>query len=270
MLSENYLHRFGGIARLYGRDGLQALADAHVAVVGLGGVGTWAAEALARSGVGEITLIELDDVCLTNSNRQLHAMEGEIGRPKNTVISERLQRINPELKLHSVHDFLTRNNIDSLLAPSLSAVIDAVDSAAVKAAMVAWCSRNKVRLVMSGSSGGKRDPLQVTVKDLGQTISDPMLAKVRNILYRHYNFARSRKRQFRVDAVYSTEQMVYPKPDGSVCQEKAGLEDGVRLDCAGGFGAATMITGTFGFAAASKAVERILQKKSDVKPRRLG
>ena len=257
-LSEDYLYRFGGIARLYGRDGLEALHRAHFVVVGLGGVGTWVAEALARTGVGELTLIELDEICVTNTNRQIHALASNVGRSKNTALAERLLDINPELKIHSVHDFLTQKNLPDLIGKQHHVVIDAVDSSSVKAALVAYCSRNKIRLIMSGSSGGKRDPLKITISDLGQTICDPMLAKVRNILYRHYKFTKSSNRQFRVDAVYSTEQMVYPKPDGSVCQEKKGLQDGVKLDCAGGFGSATMLTGSFGFAAANKAVERYL------------
>lgn len=257
-LSENYLHRFGGIARLYGRSGLEALARAHFVVVGLGGVGTWAAEALARSGVGTLTLIELDDICVTNTNRQIHAMQSTVGKSKNSILTSRLLDINPELCLHSVQDFLTQKNIGDLISKEHHVVIDAVDSSAVKAALVAHCSRNKIRLVMSGSSGGKRDPLKITISDLGKTICDPMLSKVRNILYRHYKFTKSSNRNFRVDAVYSTEQMKYPKPDGSVCQEKKGRQNGVKLDCAGGFGSATMLTGSFGFAAANKAIERYL------------
>lgn len=257
-LSQDYLYRFGGIARLYGQEGLAALARAHFVVVGLGGVGTWVAEALARSGVGTLTLIELDEICVTNTNRQLHALASTVGKSKNSILAARLKDINPEITLHSIEDFLTAKNIHELIGEQHHVVIDAVDSSAVKAALVAHCSRSKIRLVMSGSSGGKRDPLKITVSDLGKTVSDPMLAKVRNILYRHYNFTKSSKRQFRVDAVYSTEQMVYPKPDGSVCQEKKGLKDGVKLDCAGGFGSATMLTGSFGFAAANKAIERYL------------
>lgn len=226
-LSENYLYRFGGIARLYERDGLEAL---HRALCGSGvrGVGTWVAEALARTGVGELTLIELDEICVTNTNRQIHALASNVGRSKNTALAERLLDINPELKIHSVHDFLTQKNLPDLIGKQHHVVIDAVDSSSVKAALVAYCSRNKIRLIMSGSSGGKRDPLKITISDLGQTICDPMLAKVRNILYRHYKFTKSSNRQFRVDAVYSTEQMVYPKPDGSVCQEKRGCKMGLN------------------------------------------
>jgi tRNA A37 threonylcarbamoyladenosine dehydratase len=259
-LSPEYLARFGGIARLYGEAGLAALSRAHFVVVGLGGVGSWAAEALARSGVGELTLIELDDVCVTNTNRQLHTTQSRVGQPKNRVMRERLLDINPELRLHSVDDFLTRSNIPQLIEPHHHLVIDATDSAHIKAALVAYCLARKIRLVTVGSSGGKRDPQQVRVADLGKTLADPMLAKVRTHLYRHHRFARDPNRKFRVDAIYSAEQMVYPKPDGSVCQAKQALASGVKLDCAGGFGSAVMVTGTFGFLAATRGIERYLEK----------
>lgn len=217
-----------------------------------------AAEALARTGVGEITLIELDDVCVTNTNRQLHALKSLIGKSKNHVIGERLKDINPEIIVHSIEDFLDRDNLKTFIGKQHHVVIDAMDAAHVKAALVAYCLAIKVRLITVGSSGGKQNPQLVRVDDLGRSISDPMLAKIRTQLYRHHNFARDKNRKFRVDAVYSTEQMVYPQPDGSVCMDKQALQDGVKLDCAGGFGSSVMVTGTFGFLAAAKAVERYL------------
>lgn len=259
-LSTAYLQRFGGITRLYGQDALIALHNAHFAVIGLGGVGTWVAEALARSGVGELTLIELDDVCVTNTNRQIHALTSTIGQSKNQVLSTRLKEINPEIIIHSVEDFLDRDNMKNLIGKQHHVVIDAMDAAHIKAALVAYCLAIKVRLITMGSSGGKRNPQLITVDDLGRSISDPMLAKVRTQLYRHHNFSRDKNRKFRVDAVYSTEQMSYPQPDGSVCMNKQALADGVKLDCAGGFGSSVMVTGTFGFMAATRAIERYLDK----------
>ncbi len=257
-LPEDYLHRFGGVARLYGLDALTKLHSAHFLIAGLGGVGSWTAEALARSGVGTLTLIDLDDICQTNTNRQVHALNETIGKQKTDVLTVRLKSINPSIQIHSISDFVTQKNIHTYLSNNIDVVVDAVDSANVKAAFIAHCSKQKIRLIVSGSSGGKRDPQKIVVGDLGTTICDPMLSKVRNILYRHFNFTKSRNRRFRVDAVYSTEQMVYPKPDGSICQEKKALQAGVKLDCAGGFGSATMLTGSFGFAAANKAIERYL------------
>jgi len=259
-LTPAYLQRFSGLGRLYGEAALPALQRAHFVVIGLGGVGTWVAEALTRSGIGELTLIELDEVCVTNTNRQSHALKSTLGQSKNAVISARLLDINPELIVHSVEDFLDQDNLKNLIGKQHNVVIDAMDAAHIKAALVAYCLAIKVRLVTLGSSGGKRDPRQVTSDDLGRSISDPMLAKIRTQLYRHHNFARDKNRKFRVDAVYSTEQMVYPKPDGSVCMDKQALAEGVKLDCAGGFGSSVMVTGTFGFVAAEKAISRYLEK----------
>lgn len=259
-ITDSWRQRFSGIARLYGEPALDALAHAHFAVVGLGGVGSWAAEALARSGVGEITLIELDEVCVSNTNRQLHALTSRVGQSKNRVVSERLRDINPELKLHAVEDFLTRRNTGELIGRQHHVVIDATDAAHVKANLAAYCSAIKVRLICIGSSGGKRDPGQICVGDLGRTAADPLLGKVRELLYRHHNFTRDKRRKFRMDAVYSTEQMVYPQPDGSVCQNKQAGDGSTKLDCSGGFGSSVMVTGSFGFMAASRAVERYLEQ----------
>ncbi|MDP5210736.1 tRNA cyclic N6-threonylcarbamoyladenosine(37) synthase TcdA [Microbulbifer sp. 2205BS26-8] len=263
-LSEQYLQRFGGIARLYGNRALERLHGAHMVVIGIGGVGSWAAEALARSGVGTLTLIDLDDVCITNTNRQCHALADTIGHSKIAVISARLKQINPELRVAAAEDFITPDNLAELINPDktpLDIVIDAIDSARVKAALVAYCKARKLRLVTVGSAGGKRSPLAIECTDLGRTINDPMLAKVRQHLYRFHNFQKNRKRQFGVDAIYSREAMVYPKPDGQVCRQKSAMQGGVKLDCSSGFGAATMVTGAFGFAAATRAIERLLQPK---------
>ncbi len=260
VLSDVYRQRFGGIGRLYGEAALEALARAHFAVIGLGGVGSWAAEALARSGVGTLTLIEMDEVCVTNTNRQIHALVSRVGQGKNSVLADRLRDINPEICVHQVEDFLDLVNIRDLIGPHLHIVLDAMDQAHIKAGLIAYCSARKIRLVTVGSSGGKREPQQVRVGDLGRTEGDPLLAKIRTQLYRHHGFARGHNRKFRVDAVFSPEQMVYPKPDGSVCMEKQALQDGVKLDCAGGFGSATMVTGTFGFVAAARVIERYLQQ----------
>lgn len=261
-VNETDLHnmRFGGTARLYGQDALNALQNAHMAVVGLGGVGSWVAEALARSGVGTLTLIEMDDVCVTNTNRQIHALSSTVGQTKTDVMAKRLRDINPDITLHCPHEFLTKKNMKALIH-SQDIVIDAMDAVHIKSAFVAYCSALRKRLIVIGSSGGKKDPTQVNVADLGHTECDPMLAKVRSQLYRLHNFSRDGRRKFRIDAVYSTEQMIYPKPDGTVCMDKSVLNNGVKLDCAGGFGSSVMLTGTFGFVAANKAIERYLNRQ---------
>ena len=263
-LSTAYLQRFGGIARLYGDKQLQQLHDAHFLVAGIGGVGTWAAEAFARSGIGQITLVDLDDICVTNVNRQTHALSSTIGQSKVQVMAERLLQINPELQVNPVEDFLDRENLSEWILPQHDMVIDAMDAAHVKAALIAYCRARKIPVMTVGSAGGKTDPRCITSKDLGRTESDPMLSKVRQLLHRFHRFARDSNRRFRVEAVYSTEQMQYPHPDGSVCQQKSALQEGVKLDCSGGFGASSMVTGSFGFVVASRAIDRFLSQRSSI------
>ncbi|WP_160153920.1 tRNA cyclic N6-threonylcarbamoyladenosine(37) synthase TcdA [Microbulbifer sp. ALW1] len=261
-LSDDYQQRFGGIARLYGVQALSKLHAAHVVVIGIGGVGSWTAEALARSGIGKLTLVDLDDICITNTNRQIHALADTVGDIKVSVMAERLKAINPEIVVNTCEDFIASDNFAEILAPereAIDVVIDAFDNARVKAALIAYCKARKIRLITVGSAGGKKNPAGITCADLGRTVSDPMLAKVRQHLYRFHNFQKSSKRQFGIDAIYSAEPMVYPQPDGQVCQQKGAMQNGVKLDCSGGFGAATMVTGTFGFVAASRAIERILR-----------
>lgn len=250
--------RFGGIVRLYGVQGAERLAAAHLAVVGIGGVGTWVAEALARSGVGEISLFDLDDVCITNTNRQIHAHSGNIGRAKVEAMAERILSINPHCRVHAVADFVTRETMSQYITPDLDGVIDCIDSVASKAALIAWCKRRKIQIVTTGGAGGQIDPTQVQVADLNKTFNDPLAAKVRSLLRRDYQFSRTPGRTYSVPCVFSSEQLRYPKPDGSVCQAKGFVGEGVRLDCAGGFGAVMMVTATFGMAAAAKMIEKIV------------
>lgn len=259
-LSEQYQQRFGGIKRLYGEHALDILHRTHIGVVGIGGVGSWTAEALARSGVGEITLVDLDDICVTNTNRQIHALKSHIGDLKTEVMAARLKEINPEVVIHVIDDFIVENNVDELITSNMDAVVDAVDSVKAKAAMVAHCKRKKIPIIVTGGAGGQIDPTKIRVGDLSKTFNDPLIAKVRSQLRRDYGFSKNPKRNFSVPCVFSEEQLRYPKPDGSVCQQKSAMEQGVKLDCAGGFGAASMVTGTFGFVAASKAIERVLSK----------
>nr|WP_298140244.1 tRNA cyclic N6-threonylcarbamoyladenosine(37) synthase TcdA [uncultured Pseudomonas sp.] len=250
--------RFAGIARLYGREGAERLAAAHVAVVGIGGVGSWVAEALARSGVGEISLFDLDDVCLSNTNRQLHALDSTIGQAKVEVMASRIRAINPACVVHAVADFVTRETMAEYITEQLDAVVDCIDSVNAKAALIAWCKRRKIQVVTTGGAGGQIDPTQIQVGDLNKTWNDPLAAKVRSTLRRDYQFSRTAGRNYSVPCVFSSEQLRYPQADGSVCQTKGFVGDGVRLDCAGGFGAVMMVTATFGMVAAAKIVEKLL------------
>lgn len=250
--------RFAGIARLYGRQGAERLAAAHVAVVGIGGVGSWAAEALARSGVGEISLFDLDDVCVSNSNRQLHALDSTVGQPKVDVMAARIRAINPACVVHAVADFVTRETMAEYITEHLDAVIDCIDSVNAKAALISWCKRRKIQVITTGGAGGQIDPTQIQVGDLNKTWNDPLASKVRSTLRRDYGFSRTPGRNYSVPCVYSSEQLRYPKPDGTVCQYKGFVGEGVKLDCAGGFGAVMMVTATFGMVAAARIVDKLV------------
>lgn len=265
MTADDYYFRFGGIERLYGRRALESFRQAHVAVAGLGGVGSWAAEALARSGVGSIVLIDMDDVCVSNTNRQLHALDGQYGRTKTEAIAERLQAINPHMQVQTHFGFVTPTNVANLLGDNLSGVIDAIDSVKPKAAMIAHCRRQKTPLICAGGAGGQMDPTRIQVSDLSRTTQDPLLAKVRNLLRREYGFSRNPKRRFGIEAVYSLEQLTYPAGDGEVCLQKPTGDGPVRLDCATGFGATTPVTATFGFVAVSRLLQR-LSKQAQTSP----
>lgn len=259
-LSDAWRQRFGGTARLYGQNALALFAQAHVCVVGIGGVGSWAAEALARTGIGAITLIDMDDVCVTNTNRQIHALTSNVGQAKAEVMAERIAAINPECRVTVVDDFITADNVACHLDKSFDYVIDAIDSVRPKAALIAWCRRHKIPLVTTGGAGGQIDPTQIQVTDLAKTIQDPLAAKLRERLKSDFGVMKNSKGKLGVDCVFSTEALVYPQPDGSVCSSKSTADGPKRMDCASGFGAATMVTATFGFVAVAHALKKMMAK----------
>lgn len=250
---DNYEQRFGGIARLYSAEGLARLRQAHICVVGIGGVGSWVVEALARSGIGKMTLIDMDDICVTNINRQIHALSGEIGKLKTEVMKERVKKINPECEVEIIDDFLSQDNLAEYLGRGYDYVIDAIDSVRVKAAMIAYCKRNKIKIITTGGAGGQTDPSQIQIADLSKTIQDPLASKVRSLLRKEYNFSQNPKRKFGIDCVFSTQPLIFPKMS-------EGCEVSATMNCANGFGAITMVTATFGFFAASRVIDKILQK----------
>lgn len=253
--SEDANFRFGGVQRLYGRDSFDIFTRAHVVIVGVGGVGSWAVEALARSGVGTLTLIDLDDACVSNVNRQLHALDGTIGRPKVQILAERARLINPGMRINAVEGFVTPTNIEERIPIEADHVVDAIDSVVAKTALIAWCKRRKIGLTVTGGAGGLIDPTRVEIRDLTRTEHDPLLAKVRAKLRREHGYSRNLKRRFGISCVCSTEQRRYPDISGAVCMQKPGTGNATRMDCAAGYGAATFLTGTFGFVAASHVLE---------------
>jgi tRNA A37 threonylcarbamoyladenosine dehydratase len=250
--------RFGGMARLYGQVARARLAAAHVCVVGIGGVGSWAAEALARSGVGVITLIDMDDVCVTNTNRQVHALDGQFERPKVQAMADRIRAINPACQVLPVEAFVSRENMRTLITRDMHFVIDAIDVAGTKAALVYHCKREKIPVITTGAAGGQVDPTLIRVVDLNRTQNDPLAAKVRSILRRHYGWSRNTKRHYAVPCVYSLEQLRYPTPGGGVSCEKSWEDGPKRLDCESGFGACMTVTATFGLVAVSRVLERLV------------
>jgi len=262
-MDESYAQRFGGIGRLYGSAALPRLAAAHVAIIGVGGVGSWVVEALARSGIGALTMIDLDDVCITNTNRQLPALAQTVGMSKVEVLATRVTQINPGCQVTSILEFLTESNVDRLLMTNFDFVVDAVDRTSIKALILAKCRARGLRVITSGSAGGRRDPSVIRMTDLGHAGSDPLLKGLRQSLRRNHGFAKSehgRALAMDIPCVFSTERPVYPWADGScsLALEK-GTEAGLRLDCAAGFGAATFVTGTFGFMLASEVVRQLAQ-----------
>ncbi len=256
--------RFVGIDRLYGAGTTQRLARVHVAVVGVGGVGSWCAEALARSGIGHLTLIDPDDVCVSNTNRQSHALEGAYGRAKVEVLAERLRAINPQAAITTCPSFVTPANLTTLLDGGFDLLIDACDSFRVKVEMVAWCRRRKLPLVVIGSAGGRIDPTRIQVRDLSRTEHDALLSLVRKKLRQEFGFPRNRDRYFGVPAVFSLENVRYPQIDGSVSglRPPAMGEGGRRLDCGSGLGAAMHVTAAFGMAAAGRAIQILLERSA--------
>lgn len=265
-MTELYQKRFGGLARLYGDAALPRLHAARVAVIGLGGVGSWAAEALARSGVGHLTLVDLDEVCHTNTNRQLPALASTFGRLKVEVVAERLRDINPEIDLNPVAGFFNARRAEELLGPAESgapgpcfdAVIDAIDSVTDKAALVAACRERGLPLIVSGGAGGRTDPTQVRRSDLGRAGGDALLKALKQRLKKDGAPEPGAGGLWQLPVVYSPEVPVKP---WEVCRlvAKPG-EDGAsgRLGCADGYGAAAFVTGAFGFALAAWALDQVL------------
>jgi tRNA A37 threonylcarbamoyladenosine dehydratase len=258
-MNEDYLSRFGGIGRLYGRKALVRLSAAQVCVVGVGGVGSWTVEAIARSGVGALTLIDLDDVCVTNVNRQLPALDGQIGRPKVEVLAERVRLINPGCKVTAKTEFFTAASAERMLSDGFDCVIDAIDSVGNKALLVAECQKRGLPVVTIGGAGGRRDPAQIRTGDLGEAWGDELLRLLRRKLRREHGFPageQTGRMHFGVRCVWSSEPQVFPWADGT-CQAEPEPGSNLKLDCESGFGTAVFVTGAFGLAAAGEAVRLI-------------
>jgi tRNA A37 threonylcarbamoyladenosine dehydratase len=252
--------RFGGIARLYGDAALARFQRAHICVIGVGGVGSWAVEALARSAIGQLTLIDLDNLAESNINRQIHALSSTLGQAKVSALAQRIALINPTCRVTEIEDFIDADNIAAMLpAGHFDYVIDAIDNVRAKTALIAYCRAQQIRLLTIGSAGGQIDPTRIAVCDLSRTEQEPLLAKVRKRLRALHGFPRGSKNKFGIDAVYSTEPLRFPElcktdDDGDANSDSAAGITG--LNCAG-FGSAVVVTASFGLVAAGYVLQKL-------------
>lgn len=253
----DFERRFGGIARTYGNQALRRFQAAHVCVIGVGGVGSWAVEALARSAIGQLTLIDLDNVAESNINRQLPALSSTIGAPKVEVLKARILDINPSCQVNLIEDFVELDTIAQFINKDMSYVIDCIDNFRVKAALIAYCKRQKIKVITLGGAGGQRDPSQIRLGDLARSQQDPLLARVRKQLRQEYDFSRNPKRRFEIPCVWSEEQMQFPSAEGEMCSERPTDTNASSLSCAGGLGSVMTVTASFALFAVSHVLGKL-------------
>lgn len=247
---DEYERRFAGVAKIYGEDSFSHYEKSHVMVIGIGGVGSWAVEALARSGVGELSLVDMDVVAASNINRQLPAMSTTLGHEKIAVMAERCHAINPRIKINLIDDYLTPENIKEILAGNPDLILDCIDDVKAKFALMLHCRFNKIPLIVSGGAGGKLDPLKIRVADLSKTEQDPMLAKLRAQL-RSKGICKKPKEKFGITCVYSIDN---PFSSADVCAS-AGLR-------CGGYGSAVVVTSSFAMVAVAEGLKKLDSKKA--------
>ncbi|MGO4379140.1 tRNA cyclic N6-threonylcarbamoyladenosine(37) synthase TcdA [Pseudoduganella sp. RAF53_2] len=259
----DFERRFGGIARLYGDKALARFRAAHICVIGVGGVGSWIVEALARSAVGRLTLIDLDNVAESNINRQIQALTSTVGMAKITALAERIAQINPYCVVEQIEDFVTPDNLDEMIGShDYDYVIDAMDSAKAKTALVHYCRTKSIPLIVIGSAGGQTDPTRIEVRDLSKTEQEPLLKKVRRRLRSQYNYPPNSKNKLNVDAVFSMEPLKFPET-GEVCSvdgdDRIPTTSITGINCAG-FGSAMVVTATFGMVAAGHLLRKLAEQ----------
>ena len=257
------LLRFSGIARLYGLPALEKFFQSRVAVIGIGGVGSWAVESLARSGIGHLTLVDLDDICITNVNRQLHAMDGQIGRQKTEAMADRARAIHPDGEVEVVPSFFNERTAADILDRGFDCVLDAIDTVRHKSLLIAECRSRGISVVTCGGAGGKRDATRIRVSDLAYSGKDALLHQLRRTLRQQHGFPKTPLNQkpepLGIDAVYSDEPPLFPQSDGGVSCDRPEETD-LRLNCNSGYGTATHVTASFGLIAASRVLEQLAAK----------
>jgi tRNA A37 threonylcarbamoyladenosine dehydratase len=268
---ENYkLHRrFDRMGRLVGDHKMKHLMDSHVMIIGLGGVGSWAAESIVRSGVGEVTLVDFDEICVTNFNRQIHALQGLVGSQKSDVMAARMKQINPQAKIHSIAKFYNADNCADVFVKRPDYVVDAIDNVTAKCHLLAYCRAEKIPVVTSTGSGGRIDPTQVKVTDLAFTHMDPLAREIRRILRERYEFPTDEKAPYGIPAVFSVEPYSAPEElhyDGGkgfrcVCPQG----DNPYFNCDNRnliLGNASFVTGTFGLVCASIVIRGLIAENT--------
>jgi len=253
--------RFSGIRRVYGEQALARYMQAHVCVLGIGGVGSWAAEALARSAIGQLTLVDMDHVAVSNINRQCHALESTLGMAKVQVMATRIRQINPACQVTAIEDFLTVDNLETLLSEGFDYIIDCIDGFRTKARLIAWCRRNRLRVITVGGAGGQTDPTRIRVADLSRTQHDALFSKTRKLLRCEYGFPENLKRRFDIPCVYSDEQPRFPTEAGGISPQKPDAQVTGGLNCAGGLGSVMTVTASFGLVAAAHVLKKLSEGK---------
>lgn len=254
----DFERRFGGIARLYGAQGLQRFQAAHICVIGVGGVGSWVVEALARSAIGRITMIDLDNVAESNINRQIQATSLTLGKAKVTALAERIASINPFCQVREIEEFVEPDNLQELIGSQrFDYVIDAIDSVKAKTALIAFCREQGIPLITIGAAGGQTDPGKIEIRDLSRTEQEPLLALVRKRLRQNFGFPRGAKSKFGIDAVFSMEALRMPETAEACEVDNSGATNGISgLNCAG-FGSSIVVTASFGLAAAAHVLRKL-------------
>jgi len=263
---DEFVERFGSLSRVYGDETLRAIRNSHVCIVGVGGVGSWVAEALARSGIGKLTLVDGDTISNSNMNRQIHTLVSTIDTRKTHAMRDRVNQINPECEVSVIDEDIDDDNLRRILerqtdGRAFDGVIDAIDSIRYKAAIIYCCKRNKIPVVTTGAAGGLVDPTMIEIKDLTRTWNDPLAAKVRSRMRYEYGYTRNKKYSFGVPCVFSTEQQRYPDEEGEPGYAKPGVA-GLSLDCYSGYGSSVIVTASFGFTAAARMIEIISKAKA--------
>lgn len=249
--------RFIGIQRLYGQQAYQKIICSHICIIGIGGVGSWVAESLARSAVGQLTLIDLDHIAESNINRQIHALNTTLGQSKILAMQSRIAEINPDCEVHTVDDHLSLENISQLIDKEFTFIIDCIDQFRIKAALIHYCRSAKKNLLTIGGAGGRIDPTRIKTADLTRSEGDSLLAKTRKQLRTQHGFPRNLNRRFDVPCVYSTEQLRYPTDDLEVSTNKSACSNLSGLNCANGFGSLSAVTASFGMIASAYVLNRI-------------